>query len=280
MRKLAYAQPLEDKMKISRIGVITHPRVGEDLAGGIVDRLTNEEMDLFFDPVTAEKINAKKTEVKNMRIDLAVILGGDGTILWAINELSNNPLILGVNVGNLGYLTELTPDDVMEKLDLLLTGKYSVDERMKLVVDDEFEALNEALLICKEPATLLEFRIKIDDVEIAHFRADGVMAATPTGSTAYSLSAGGPILHPRTEGYLITPVNPFQRKQYPVVVPEGSETTVELVREDREANLIMDGRVVKRIRANQRISIRKAEHAARFVRFSDDFNYRLINTER
>ncbi|MBN2014210.1 MAG: NAD(+)/NADH kinase [Candidatus Altiarchaeota archaeon] len=242
--------------------------MGDDFARKVLDRLAVDGIVLSLDPITAEKIGEEKTDVKDMRVDLAVIIGGDGTILWAINELQKDPLVLGINVGNVGYLTELTPEDVMDKLDLLLKGDYEVEERMKLLVDDRVEALNEVLVVSAEPATLLEFGVRLDNLEIARFRADGVIVSTPTGSTAYSLSAGGALLHPKVKGYVITPVNPFQRKQHPLVVPEDSETTIELLREEREACLIVDGRRVKKIGAHQKISIRKAQHKARFVRFT------------
>ena len=265
-------------MQISRVGVITHTRVKSELVRKIADKFSGNG-DVFFDPIAAEKINREKTEVKDMRVDLAVIVGGDGTILWAVNELANEPLILGINVGTVGHLAELSPKDIPDKLDLLLKGEFSIDERMKLEIDNEVEALNEVLILSGQ-ASLLEFKISIDNIEVAKFRADGVMVSTPTGSTGHSMSSGGPILHPGLGAYIITPVNPFLREQSPLVVPADSETGVELIREGREAQLIVDGRITKEIKPHQRVSIKRAEKTTRFVRFSENFDYDHINIRR
>ncbi len=263
-------------MQLSKIGVISHPRIEIELVSMVTEKLTQLGVDLFFDPVTAEKIGREETKITDMKTDLALVFGGDGTILWVADEISGEPLILGVNTGKVGYLAELAPEDVMEKLDLLIKGDFRIDERMKLKVNDKFEALNEVLISSKEPATLLDFRITLDDREIAHFRADGVMVSTPTGSTGYSMSAGGSILHPELKGYIITPINPFLRRQFPIVVPEDSKTKIELIREDRKAGLIIDGRFIEDINPRQKTAVKKAEHKARFVRFSDDCNYNSL----
>jgi NAD+ kinase len=263
-------------MKLSKIGVISHPRIEAALVSDLVKRLEAAGVRLFFDPVTAKKVNRKKTEVADMRVDLALVFGGDGTILWVVKELRGRPLLLGVNTGKVGYLAETTPKEVGKKINLLLSGKFLVDERMCLSVGKS-KALNEAFVASKEPATLLEFRIRLDGIEVAHFRADGVMVATPTGSTGYSLSAGGPILHPAVGGYIITPSNPFLRGQFPLVVPEDAVAEIELVRDDRDANLILDGQVVKSIRPHQKVAVKKSSETVRFVRFSSDFKHRQLN---
>lgn len=267
-------------MKLSKIGIISHPRIEGKLVLGLVKNLETAGMTLFFDPITAKKISRKKTDVANMGIDLAIVFGGDGTILWVVNEVSGKPLILGINTGKVGYLAEAAPEEATEKLKLLLAGKFSVDERTKLCVNNKFEALNEVFIASKEPATLLDFRIRLDGLPVAHFRADGVMVSTPTGSTGYSLSAGGPILHPAVGGYLIIPSNPFLRGQFPLVVPDDAATEIELLREDRDANLILDGRLEKSVLPHQKITVRKSKNTARFVRFSKDFEHKQVNAGR
>lgn len=267
-------------MKPSKIGIISHPRIDAKLVLGLVKTLEKAGMALFFDPVTAKKISRKKTEVASMKIDLAIVFGGDGTILWVVNEVCCKPLILGINTGKVGYLAEAAPEEAAEKIKLLLAGRFSVDERTKLSVNNKFEALNEVFLASKEPATLLEFRIRLDGHPVARFRADGVMVSTPTGSTGYSLSAGGPILHPAVGGYLIIPSNPFLRGQFPLVVPDKAVVEIELLREDRDANLILDGRLEKNIRPHQKIIVKKSKNTVRFVRFSKDFEHKQVNAGR
>ncbi len=256
-----------------------HRKVKKELAVEIADKLLKKRIKLFYDPITAEKINVEKTEVKDMRIDLAVIVGGDGTILWAINELPDNPPILGIKTGRVGYLAELNPENITGKLDLLFKGKFYLDNRMKLKIDDEFEVLNEVLVLSRQ-ASLLEFRIYLDGTEITKFRADGVMISTPTGSTGHSMSAGGPALHPKVKAYVITPMNPFLREQFPLVVPGESKTEVEIIREDRDAQIVLDGQLIKEIKPHQKISIKKAENTIKFIRFSKNFSCDHIKIKR
>jgi NAD+ kinase len=266
-------------MRISKIGIIAHRRVKPALARKVIRKLSEKGIEMFFDPITAEKIKKKGTDVKEMHVDLAVIAGGDGTILWAASELPGNTPILGIKAGKIGHLAELTLEKFNTKADLLLKGKFFIDERMKLRIDKKFDVLNEAFILSKQ-ASLLEFRIDLNGREVADFRADGVIVSTPTGSTGHSLSSGGAILHPGLGAYIITPVNPFLREHAPLVVPEDHVTGIELTRPDRDAQLIIDGRFVKDIKPHQAISIKKSGKTARFVRFSEDFSYNYVDVKR
>lgn len=267
-------------MKPSKIGIISHPRIDSCLVSEVADCLKEAGLRLFFDPVSAKKVGRKKTEVNKMLVDVAFVFGGDGTILWVVSRICGNPLILGVNTGKVGYLAEITPNEVKKKIKNIIDGRFWVDERTKLLVDNKFSVLNEVLVISKDPATLLDFRVSLDGVEVAHFRADGVMVSTPTGSTGYSLSAGGPILHPSVSAYIITPLNPFLRAQMPLVVPDDSVTEIELLREDREASLILDGQSAGVIKPTKSVVVCKSNEKVRFIRFSADFKQKQLNVWR
>lgn len=267
-------------MQISRVGIITHPEVKKNIVQEIVKKLSKYNIQLFFDPISAEKIGQKSIDVRNMSVDLAIVLGGDGTILWAINKLKNNPLILGINTGRIGYLTELNTKNSIQGINNLFRGKFYIDERMRLKVNNRFNVLNEVVIFPQKSATLLEFKIKQNNIPISKFRADGVLVSTQTGSTGYSLSLGGPVIHPNAEVYLITPMNPFMKGQVPIIIPDSSKITIELLREDRNAHLILDGCITKTLYPHEIISIEKSQSTTKFVRFNKNAKYRHVSDIR
>ena len=126
-------------MNIKKAGIICHPEIEErELIKKIVEKLENNNIKIFFDPVLANKIGAKGTKISEMDIDIAIILGGDGTILWTLKEFKYEPLILSVNVGRFGFLSELKPDNALAGLNLLLAGKFNTDKRTKIKINNKF----------------------------------------------------------------------------------------------------------------------------------------------
>lgn len=254
------------KMEIMNIGIITHPGVKKGFVWEVVKKLGKKN--IYFDPVAAEKLGREKTKVGDMDVDLAVILGGDGTLLWSVNELKVNPLILGINTGGVGYLAELNAENALEGIGKLLKGDFFIDERMKLKADGGYEALNEFVILPERPASLLEFRIKLGGGELTEFRADGVLVSTQTGSTGHALSLGGPIIHPEARVYLLAPMVPFMREQASLILPDSSKIKITLLREKRGAHLISDGNIVKALKPKSMISIEKSRTGVKFVRLS------------
>ncbi len=255
-------------MEITRIGIISHPEVDRKILLRITKKLKKKHPRLYYDPLAAKKTGEKPTKTRDMRIDLAIIFGGDGTLLWSVNELRNRPLILGVNTGRVGYLTEISSDKACEYLDKIFKGEFFIDERAKLKINDKHEVLNEMVILPQRPASLLEFSISLDGEKTTDFRADGVIIATQTGSTGHSFSSGGPIIHPDAKTYLITPMISFMREQHPLVVPDNMTTTIEMLGKKKDLYLVLDGNTVKKMSHTDKISVRKSQNTAKFIRFT------------
>lgn len=207
--------------------------------------------------------------------DLAVSLGGDGTMLRTVELLDGLPTpILGVNVGVLGYLPEVEPEHLTDALERYVSGVYEVEERMLLdiVVDRRTggplhqRALNEAVLEKTESGHTVRLLVSIDGVGFTSYVADGLIVATPTGSTAYSLSARGPIVSPRHRALLLTPVSPHMLFDRSLVLDPDEVITIELAGH-RGADLSVDGRSVATLEEGDAVSCRGAKEVARLVRF-------------
>ncbi len=197
-------------------------------------------------------------------LDLLVVLGGDGTMLAAARLIGARQIpVLGINFGWLGYLTEFTLEELHLALEGVFDGSLSIDQRMmldvKLLRDGEYvadnRALNDAVVNKGAFARMIEMECYIDDKFVNGFRADGMIIATPTGSTAYSLSAGGPIVHPRMSAIILTPICPHMLSNRPVVVP--GESVVELVfkRISEGLMLTIDGQIGHNVQIDDRIVI-------------------------
>ncbi len=252
-----------------KIGVISHPHVDPKPLQKIVKQLSDARFYISLDPVAASKLNSKGTEITDMVVDLVITLGGDGTLLWAVKELRSDPLVLGINAGRFGYLTELNLDNASYGLNLLIDKKFHIDERSKLKVNRRFEALNEVSIFPLIPASLLEFKVNVNSHPLMDFRADGVVVSTQTGSTGHSLSLGGPIITPDTRAWTITPANSFMGEQKSIVIPDDSKISIQLLREDRGAYLVVDGHVIEKLHFNDTVLVEKSDRTVKFVRFND-----------
>ncbi len=192
--------------------------------------------------------------------DLVVVLGGDGTFLAAARLLGGRQApILGVNLGSVGFLTEVRREEVQDALDLLLAGKAAITERMRLKVDlladgekISYVALNDVVVTKTALARIYDLRITVGGNYLNTVRADGLIIATPTGSTAYNLAAGGPIVHPQTDCLVITPLCPHMLSNRPMVVPAGLNLEVELI-DDTRVFVTVDGQEGREMHMGDRI---------------------------
>lgn len=212
-------------------------------------------------------IEAVETEKFQTQADLIVVLGGDGTMISTARLTGDREiLVLGINYGSLGYLTEFRIEEMFDALERILEGDYQVDSRVMLDVelsrDDEVlgsgRVLNEVVINKSALARIIEVEVKLNDLFVNAFRADGLIVSTPTGSTAYSLSAGGPILYPSMNALVLTPICPFTMTNRPIVVPDNDAIEINLKNENEGVVLTLDGQIGFQMKTGDRVSIRKS----------------------
>lgn len=205
--------------------------------------------------------------------DALISFGGDGTLLRSVQYAVKDDIpLLGLNLGTLGFLTEEKPDDLRVILDVLIRQQYSMDSRRLLAITngssgEQFVALNDAVVTRGGYARLISVEVTVDGERIGRFTADGIIVSSPTGSTGYSLSAGGPVVAPAVECMVITPVCAHTMQRSPYIVPVDAEVTIEMLKERRhEAVLQVDGRNKCRLDAGSRITITDARKSVRLIR--------------
>ncbi len=225
--------------------------------------------------------------LRRMEIALLVTLGGDGTVLKAAKEmLKPKTPILAVNMGRRGYLTEVEPSEFEAAFTKWEKGDYELEQQWKLSVIHQNrllgEALNEALLLPTIPAKMLNLNLTLRGKRVFQARADGIIVSTPTGSTAHSFSAGGPVLETSMDSVSLTLIAPLQPVKS-IVVPVKAGVQLRVVEPGPSANLVIDGRFEREIRIGQSLSFRKSGNSTFFVRFGDSFlqrSLRRLSSER
>lgn len=217
--------------------------------------------------------------------DLVVAIGGDGTILRTARELRGTVPILGVNLGRLGFLAEVSAEELEEAFGEVLDGRVRVEERTGLSAYAEgegevFFAVNDVVLERGASPRMMEVRVFVEDELLGSYLADGIILATPTGSTAYSLSAGGPIVHPGLDALILTPICPHSLSVRPMVLPPDEEVVVR-VRSDRgeDMALTVDGQVRCGLHPEDTVRVRRAEEKVKLVAFPDRSFYSVLRTK-
>src|SRR5437016_5173744 len=218
--------------------------------------------------------------LRQMEIDLLVTIGGDGTVLKAAKEMRNPKTpILAVNMGRRGYLTEVEPSEFEAAFTKWEKGDYELEEQWKLSVVHRnqvvSEALNEALLLPTIPAKMLNLSLAFRGKSVFQARADGIIVSTPTGSTAHSFSAGGPVLETSMDSVLLTLIAPLQPVKS-IVAPVKAGVQLRVAGAGPSANLVVDGRLEREIGIGQSLSFRKSGNSTCFVRFGDSFLQRSL----
>lgn len=202
--------------------------------------------------------------------DLVIAVGGDGTMLGAVyRAIRWDVPVLGFNLGTLGFLTEAQPDDMTETVERLFAHDYEVEERMTISAaanDTVIEGVNDVVVEKIDSTRLVHLEVVVDGALFTTYRADGLIIATPTGSTAYSFSAGGPIVDPSVSAFVLTPVAAHSLFDRPMVLPATSEVTV-TVRRDRPVRVNVDKAVLGHLGDGEQVTIRRGSRAARFVSF-------------
>ena len=208
----------------------------------------------------------------NMNAEVIITVGGDGTILRTLQG-TDTP-ILGVNAGVLGFLTEVQPDQVRSAVKKVVSGKFRIEERLKLktIMDGKRleDATNEAVIHTAHIAKMRHFAISVDGTPATEMRADGLIVATPTGSTCYAMSVGSSIIDPRVDALVIAPIAPFRLSARPFVVPARSKIQV-TIKEPRECIMVIDGQCEFDMCGKEKLVFTASDKKARFVSFKDDF---------
>src|SRR5580704_13998552 len=227
-----------------RIGIISRPRRSNiaEVVPPLLKWLEEHGVPAVYDNETATVLKNETAGKTRHQVaqesDLLLVLGGDGTILAAAREAAYHGIpILPINMGSLGFLTSFTVEELYPALEVTLAGRYSVSERVMLKVNLERDGkiietqrvLNEATVNKGTLARMIDVELRIDSDFVCRYRADGLIVATPTGSTGYSMSAGGPIVHPTVESFVITPICPHTLSDRPVVVRDSSSIEIKLL---------------------------------------------------
>lgn len=245
--------------------------------------LTNEIVDLIGNraEVYAEKIHRDKN-IKNVTyiseeeysdVDIILVLGGDGTLL-GISKISAklNIPVVGVNLGRLGFLSEIEKESLKDDLDKLLSGNFKIQERMMISAktrDKENECALNDIIITRENSLpkILEFDVYLDDEFVDHFMADGIIISTPTGSTAYSLSAGGPIADPSMKIMIITPICPHKMYSRTIIVPNNKKITIKNRSQDDSCAIVAtDGQLIGKIKSGETVVVTESKDSFKLIK--------------
>lgn len=270
---------------IGILGRVRNPGVRETLKA-LIKYLQKLKLNIFIEAETADSINESKlTAIPRERLgkhcDLLIVVGGDGSLLYAAHAAVNQDLpVLGINRGSLGFLTDILPSE-LEKIQPILQGKYILEKRFLLSASIELhtnnlgqdDALNEVAIIPDAIPHMIEFEIYIDDQFVCSQASDGLIIATPTGSTAYALSGGGPILHPALDAIVLVPMFPHSLNSRPIVI-EGNHKINIIISPDNltSPRLSCDGRAYINTPPGSHITIRKKSQQLHLIH-PMDYNY-------
>jgi len=251
------------------------------LAEELAEYLRNKGLEVYIEDTLAGKVNvpAKTVPLKNMKTDFIITIGGDGTILRTCLEVPGpQPPILAINMGVRGFLTEVEPKEACSAVDRALKGEYKIEKCAKLAVSADGEAipdaLNDVVISAGEPSKILYTQICKDDESILRCQADGLILSTQTGSTGYSLSAGGPVLDPEVDAFVMTPICSLTVFRS-LIFSADSKVTIEAIR-PKEVLVLIDGNYRQFVTSkNPTLTITRSKDVASFIRFRDDFYHRL-----
>ena len=238
-----------------------------ELAQSLGWALSDKGYDVVYEESVAAELGYEGVSLRNLDADMLLVLGGDGSVLRAVRMMNSQIPVLGINQGHVGFLTDLEKENIESDLQSILETP-KIETRMRLSIEcngrDCGPALNEAVIVTARPAKILDFTVFVNGKVIDSFRSDGLIISTPTGSTAYAMSAGGPIVDPALEAMLLVPMSPYMLSSRPYLLNSASEVTVTLS-SDKTALLVIDGQDQYEIGKNAEIIIRKAKEPAKFV---------------
>lgn len=288
--------PKSQKRPINKVGIVAKRNIDQrpdhvKCLKRIVKFLRDNKKEIIFDSNSAKVFSGEDGHQKSTLLkqaDIVLTLGGDGTLLKTARRLPRNIVyVLGVNFGTLGFLTETEPARVTETLGEIFEGKYQLDRRSLLRVTvyrgkkklETYLALNDAVINQGVFARLIELDLELDGRKVVRFKADGMIVATPTGSTAHSLSAGGPIVHPTVQSLTVTPICPSSLSMRPIVIPDEKQLTVSIKTQRRQEEhfigLTIDGQDTLALKYGDRVKLRRSSRSLYLIRTKNRY-YRVL----
>lgn len=279
---------------IRSVGIVSKPIKNEvcSIVPPLMEWFRERHIAIFVDTETQACIDPKAAGIPREalagKIDLLIVLGGDGTLLSAVRALGGQRVpILPVNLGGLGFLTSVTREEVYPVLEQVLAGKHGTSERMMLEAEilrhggvaKRQSALNDAVVNKAALARMLEFDLNVNGAAVGRYRADGLIVATPTGSTAYSLAAGGPIVHPEVDALLITPICPHMLTNRPLVVPDTARVEIDIAAAEEPVYLTLDGQIGFQLEPNDRVAITKSASRVVFIRPPEKTYFEVLRSK-
>ncbi|HEX7401505.1 MAG TPA: NAD(+)/NADH kinase [candidate division Zixibacteria bacterium] len=277
---------------MKNIGIIANVR--KEMTKGVVEEIirwaSQENVGFFLGeelaPLVGHPEAAFPPEELWQESDVLISLGGDGTMLASARAVGEHETpILGINLGGVGFLTEINSNDLQNTLNRLKRGDYFIEKRMVLEAEVEglkkFEqyALNDIVIDKGEVARLFLLHLYADDEFICSYSADGLIISTPSGSTAYNLAAGGPIINPRMNALIVSPICPHTLASRTILFSEKETLKVKVELDTREAGLTIDGQVAFHLKSGSSVLIRKAGHSVNLVKFRDRSFYEILRTK-
>ncbi len=274
--------------------IAVFPNMSKRRAGEIVDRIfsyyQNKNVRLVM-PAT-EARHFRKDEfglpcVERVHIDMALSIGGDGTLLGVCRRFREQGIpVCGINLGTLGFLADIEPKELELRLGKILIGEYFVENRLLLSgyirneLGEKFlgNAINDVVISKGVSARMITMSVFINDTHLMDYKADGIIVSSPTGSTAYSLSAGGPILNPTIRALLLTPICAHTFQMRPLVVSEDDEVKIKIITA-RDLVLTLDGQESFKVQPTDEIIVRKSRKTAQIVKFADKNYYEVLKAK-
>ena len=276
------------------IGIISRPRRSNlsEVAPPLLSWLEDRGIHVVYDQETASSLEqpseGRSREQVAAASDLLLVLGGDGTLLAAARVAAPRGIpILPINMGSLGFLTSFMLEELYPALEDILAGRITISERVMLHAElqrgdkilDKQTVLNEVVINKGALARMIELELSIDKDFVCRYRADGLIVASPTGSTAYSLSAGGPIVHPSVESFIITPICPHTLSDRPVVVGDTSIVEVKLSAGTESVFLTLDGQKGIPLQATDRVRISRAQQLLKLIQTPNKSYFEILRNK-
>lgn len=279
---------------MKKVGIIAkrnNPQVKE-IVRELRDWLIKKKCEVYFDENTGMLVQEEiysypKSKIPSL-VDIIIVLGGDGTLLGVARLMGEKEVpILGVNLGSLGFLTATTLEKMYPTLEKIQKNEYLLDKRMMLnahvyrqgVCVADYSVLNDVVINKGALARIIDLDTYIDKQFVTSFKADGLIISTPTGSTAYCLSAGGPIVHPQIEAFIMTPICPHTLMNRPIVIPDTALVEVILKSDNEDVMLTLDGQVGFALQYRDVVQVTKARHQIQLIQPLDQNYFEVLKTK-